>query len=138
MPLSPLNARRLANFRANRRGYWALWLFTALLVISLFAEFIANDRPLLISYEHQLYFPIFVTYPETAFGGFFETEATYTDPEVKRLIEAQGWMVWPLIPDSYDTVAKARRNNAQIACHDIQLQRYHVRHQAVLFLCDRQ
>ena len=105
MPLSPLNARRLANFRANRRGYWALWLFTALLVISLFAEFIANDRPLLISYEHQLYFPIFVTYPETAFGGFFETEATYTDPEVKRLIEAQGWMVWPLIPDSYDTVS---------------------------------
>jgi ABC-type microcin C transport system duplicated ATPase subunit YejF/ABC-type microcin C transport system permease subunit YejE len=105
MELSPLNARRLANFRANRRGYWALWIFSALLVVSLFAEFIANDKPLLISYAGKFYFPIVAAYPETTFGGFFETEASYTDPEVRRLIEAQGWMLWPPVPYSYDTVS---------------------------------
>jgi len=105
MPLTPLNARRLANFRANRRGYWALWIFSVLLVVSLFAEFIANDKPLLISYDRRFYFPILVAYPETTFGGFFETEASYTDPEVKALIEAKGWMLWPPIPCSYDTVS---------------------------------
>ena len=105
MPLSPLNARRVANFRANRRGYWSLWIFTALLVVSLFAEFIANDKPLLVSYAGKFYFPVLVAYPETAFGGFFETEASYTDPEVKALIAAKGWMLWPLIPYSYDTVS---------------------------------
>ena len=103
--MSPLNARRLANFRANRRGYWSLWLFTVLLVVSLFAEFIANDKPLLIAYAGRFYFPILVAYPETTFGGFFETEASYTDPEVKALIEAKGWMLWPPIPYSYDTVS---------------------------------
>ena len=103
--MSPLNARRLANFRANRRGYWSLWLFTVLLVVSLFAEVIANDKPLLISYAGRFYFPILVVYPETTFGGFFETEASYTDPEVKALIEAKGWMLWPPIPYSYDTVS---------------------------------
>jgi len=105
MGLSPLNARRLANFRANRRGVWSLWLFTVLLVVSLFAEVIANDKPLLISYAGRFYFPILVVYPETTFGGFFETEASYTDPEVKALIEAKGWMLWPPIPYSYDTVS---------------------------------
>ena len=65
----PLNARRLANFRANRRGFWSLWIFLALLVVSLFAEFIANDKPLLISYDGRLYFPVLSTYPETTFGG---------------------------------------------------------------------
>src|SRR5512135_438953 len=105
MRLSPLNARRVANFRANRRGYWSLWVFTVLLVVSLFAEGIANDKPLLISYEGTFYFPVFVVYPETTFGGFFETEASYTDLEVKQLIGAKGWMVWPPIPYSYDTVS---------------------------------
>ncbi len=105
MRFSPLNTRRVANFRANRRGYWALWFFTALLVVSLFAEGIANDKPLLISYEHQLYFPTFVAYPETTFGGFFETEATYTDPEVRKLIDEKGWMLWPPIRYSYGTVS---------------------------------
>jgi ABC-type microcin C transport system duplicated ATPase subunit YejF/ABC-type microcin C transport system permease subunit YejE len=105
MRLSPLSARRLANFRANRRGYWSLWIFMVLLVVSLFAELIANDKPLLVSYEGKLYVPVFVAYPETAFGGFFETEADYRDPEVKALIEAKGWMLWPPIPYSYDTVS---------------------------------
>ncbi len=105
MRLSPLNARRLANFHANRRGYWSLWIFTVLLVVSLCAEFIANDKPLLIAYAGRFYLPILVAYPETTFGGFFETEASYTDPEVKALIEAKGWMLWPPIPYSYDTVS---------------------------------
>ncbi len=102
--MTPINARRLASFRANRRGYWSLWIFSALLLISLFAEVIANDRPLLIRYDGRFYFPALVAYPETTFGGFFETEAIYSDAEVRELIEAKGWMLWPLIPYSSDTV----------------------------------
>ncbi len=104
--LSPLGARRLANFKANRRGYVSLWVFLALFGISLFAELIANDRPLLVRYDGQLYFPVLVAYPETTFGGFFETEAAYHDPEVQSLINERGWIVWPPIPYSYDTVVR--------------------------------
>ena len=104
--MSPLNQRRLANLRANRRGWWSLWIFTVLLVVSLAAEFVANDKPLLLRYEGQFYFPVVVSYPETDFGGFLETEADYRDVEVRALIEAKGWMVWPPIPYSYDTVIR--------------------------------
>ena len=104
--LSPIAARRLANFKANRRGYVSALVFLALFVLSLFAEFIANDKPLLVRYDGSLYFPVFVSYPETEFGGFFETEAVYTDPAVKELIEERGWIVWPPIAYSYDTVAQ--------------------------------
>ncbi len=104
--LSPIAARRLANFKANRRGYVSALVFLALFVLSLFAEFIANDKPLLVRYDGSFYFPVFVAYPETEFGGFFETEAVYTDPAVKELIEERGWIVWPPIPYSYDTVAQ--------------------------------
>jgi len=103
MPLSPLNARRLANFRANRRGYWSLWIFLVLFVLSLCAELIANDKPLFVWYDGAPYVPILSYYPETTFGGFFETEADYTDPTVRTLIAEKGWMVWPPIPYSYDT-----------------------------------
>jgi microcin C transport system permease protein len=103
--LNPINQRRLANFRANRRGYVSLWIFLVLFVISLFAEVIANDRPLLIFYDGQYYFPLFQTYPETTFGGFFPTEAEYTDPAVKDMIAEKGWAIWPPIPYSYNTVA---------------------------------
>lgn len=106
MALSPLNQRRLANFRANRRGWWSLWIFTVLLVLSLGAELIANDKPLLLRYQGHFYFPVFVSYPETDFGGFLETEADYRDPEVAQLIDEHGWMVWPPIPYSYDTVIR--------------------------------
>ena len=106
MPLSPLNARRLANFRANRRGYWSLWIFAVLLVLSLFAELIANDKPILVWYDGRAYFPAYRVYSETAFGGFFETEAVYRDPAVQELIEERGWMIWPPIPFSYDTVVR--------------------------------
>ena len=104
MTLSPLNQRRLANFRANRRGWWSLWLFLVLFIASLFAELIANDRPILVYYDGGLYAPVFKTYPETEFGGFLPTEAEYKDPEVRELIESNGWIVWPLIPFKYDSI----------------------------------
>ncbi len=102
--ISPLTRRRLLNFRSNRRGFWSLWLFLALFILTLFAEFIANDKPLLLRYEGKFYFPVFVEYPETLFGGFLPTEADYRDPEVASLIREKGWMVWPLVPYSYDTI----------------------------------
>jgi microcin C transport system permease protein len=106
-PLSQLNRRRWQTFKAHKRGYWSLWIFLVLFGISLFAEFIANDRPLLVKYDGHYYFPILKSYPETAFGGIFETEAVYRDPAVKEMItQKEGWIVWPLIPFSYDTPNK--------------------------------
>ncbi|MDH5565757.1 MAG: ABC transporter permease [Myxococcales bacterium] len=105
MPLSAIGRRRLAAFVANRRGFWSLWIFAVLFVVTLFAELTANDRPLLLRYDGGFYFPVFREYAETTFGGFFETEADYTDPEVQQLIEAKGWMLWPVVPYSYDTIA---------------------------------
>ena len=105
--ISALNKRRWQTFKANRRGYWSLWIFLILFVISLFAEFIANDKPILVEYEGQLYWPIFEAYPETDFGGIFETEADYRDPVVQELItEKGGWMLWPPIRFSYNTQNK--------------------------------
>ena len=103
-PQNPINQRRWRNFRANRRGWWALWIFLVLFVLSLGAEFLANDRPLLVSFEGSFYFPVFKSYPETAFGGDFPTEADYRDSYVQKLIKAHGWMLWPPIRYSYDTV----------------------------------
>ncbi|WP_176250776.1 MULTISPECIES: ABC transporter permease [unclassified Sulfitobacter] len=131
MALSPLNQRRWHNFTRNRRAYWSLWIFAILFGISLFAEFVANDKPILVNYRGEYFMPIFKFYPETAFGGDFQTEAVYRDPEVKCLIatggmdacfddpelmieDAQdgqidgaaiekGWSVWPLIPYSFNT-----------------------------------
>ncbi len=101
---SPLTQRRLSNFRANRRGLWSLRIIAVLFVITLGAEFIANDRPLLIGFKGNIYAPVLVEYPETAFGGVFETPADYTDPFLIELIEADGWIIEPLIPYSYDTI----------------------------------
>jgi microcin C transport system permease protein len=102
--LTSINKRRLAQFRANKRGMISAALFAVLFLISLFAEFIANDRPILIRYDGSYYFPAFVSYPETTFGGDFPTEADYRDPYVRQKIEEKGWMVWPLVPFSYNTV----------------------------------
>ena len=127
--MSPLNQRRWRNFRRNRRAYWSLIIFCVLFGLSLMAEFIANEKPILVQYRGDLYTPIFKFYPETAFGGDFQTEAGYRDPEVKCLIETggldlcfedpegyiadaqdgeiageaieKGWMIWPLIPYSF-------------------------------------
>ena len=104
MPLSPLNQRRWHNFKANRRGWWSLWLFLLLFVFSLAAELVANDKPLLMHFDGQWYTPAWQFYPETDFGGDFDTEPDYRDPFVKELIEAKGWMLWPMIRYSYQTI----------------------------------
>jgi microcin C transport system permease protein len=103
--LSPLNRRRWRNFRSNKRGYWSFWIFLVLFVVTLFAELIANDKPLVILFKGHVYAPVIVTYPETAFGGDFETEADYRDTYLIGLIrDAGGTMVWPPIRYSYDTI----------------------------------
>jgi microcin C transport system permease protein len=133
MRLSPLNQRRWRNFCANRRAYWSLIIFSLLFVLSLFAEFIANDKPILVNYRGVFFTPVVNFYPETAFGGDFKTEAVYSDPVVKCLIRSgglegcfdtpeeliaqidsgsfdpqtagfyPGWALWPPIPYAYDT-----------------------------------
>ncbi len=131
MALSPLNQRRWRNFRRNGRAYWSLIIFAVLFGLSLFAEFIANDKPILVKFRGDFYAPIFQFYPETDFGGDFQTEAIYRDPEVQCLIDSggleecfddpegiieeiqagtfeadgfeRGWAIWPLIPYSFNT-----------------------------------
>ncbi|WP_027244679.1 ABC transporter permease [Leisingera daeponensis] len=131
MALSPLNQRRWNNFRKNKRAFWSLIIFSVLFTLSLFAEFIANDKPILVSYRGELYTPVFKFYPETQFGGDFRTEAIYSDPEVECLIRSggiedcfdepevilegisagtyaaegfeEGWTLWPPIPYSFNT-----------------------------------
>jgi microcin C transport system permease protein len=102
--ISPINKRRWQNFKANRRGYLSLWLFSVLFFISLFAELIANDRPFLVIFDGKPYFPALVNYPETTFGGDFETAADYRDPYLQKLIaEKKGTIIWPLVRYSYHT-----------------------------------
>ncbi|MEL0106732.1 MAG: ABC transporter permease [Rhodospirillaceae bacterium] len=102
--VTPLTARRLRNFCANRRGFWSLWIFLVIFILTLFAEFIANDKPFLVKYDGDFYSPVFVDYAETTFGGDFPTTADYRDPFIKKQIESKGWMIWPPIPYSYDTI----------------------------------
>ena len=106
MKLSPLNKRRFQNFKLNKRGLYSFWIFSFLFIISFFANFISNDKPLLINYKNNFYFPIIQIYTETTFDGDFETEADYLDPYVKNLINKEGWMIMPLIPFSYDTIIR--------------------------------
>jgi microcin C transport system permease protein len=102
---SPINARRWRNFKANRRGYWSLWIFLVLFVISLFAEFIANDKPIFIHVDGKNYFPVFVTYPDTDFGDVFGTAADYLDPHLQKyLADHHAFEIWPPIPFSYNTI----------------------------------
>jgi microcin C transport system permease protein len=102
--ITPITRRRLHNFRANKRGFWSLWIFLALFLTSLFAELIANDRPLLINFDGAYYMPFLNAYPETMFGGDFPTEADYRDEFVADLIEAKGWMLWPIIRYDFSTI----------------------------------
>lgn len=133
MRLTPLQRRRLANFKANRRAFWSLWIFLVIFTVTLFAEFVANDRPLVVRFEGEWRFPIFQFYSEADFGGEFQTEAEYASPEVRCLIASggleaclddpegtleqiptgavdgapianPGWALWPPIPYAYDTV----------------------------------
>ncbi|WP_237154380.1 ABC transporter permease [Oryzibacter oryziterrae] len=101
--LSPVNRRRLANFRANRRGWWSFWIFAVLFVATLLSNFIANDKPLVVSYKGEILFPVFVDYPESKFGGFLAI-TNYRDPFNRDEIEQNGWMIWPPIRYSFDTV----------------------------------
>ena len=106
MKFTKLNQRRLENFKKNKRGFYSFWLFSFLFIVSLFADFIANEKPLIIKYESDFYFPIFSFYSETKFGGDFETEADYKDPYVENLINEKGWMIMPIIPYSYNTIIR--------------------------------
>jgi len=104
--MHPMTRRRLNIFKANKRGYWSLWIFSALFITSLFAELIANDRPILVQYKGDWFTPVLVDYPETAFGGDFESPTDYKDPYIEELIveEGDGWMLWPPVRFSYRSI----------------------------------
>ena len=102
--MSPLNERRVANFKANRRGYFSLWIFSVLFVLAMGSEFIANDKPIVFSLNDELYFPMLFSYSEKELGGVLETEAWYNDPYVEGLIEENGWAFWPPIRYAHDTI----------------------------------
>jgi len=102
LKLTPVNRRRLENFRRNKRGYVSFWIFLVLFVVSLFAEFIANDKPIIVSYKGEFLFPVVVNYPEEKFGGFLAM-TDYRDPFIDKEISAHGWAIWPPIRYSYST-----------------------------------
>ena len=102
--LSPLTARRWQNFRANSRGFWSLWIFLTLFVIALFSEFVANDKPLLVRYDGEFFAPVLFHYDETRFGGEFALEADYHESYIQDLIRADGWLIWPPVPWSHNTI----------------------------------
>lgn len=101
--MSPVMKSRLARFKKNKLGFQCFILFTIIFILSLAAEFIANDKPLLVKYQDSFYFPVFKDYPETTYGGVFETATDYQDPAVRELISAHGWMISPIVPFSYQT-----------------------------------
>jgi len=102
---SPLNQRRINNFKANKRGYYNLWIFLCLLLITIPAEFISNDKPLILKYKGELYYPVFVDYPESVFDGFL-AQTDYRDPFIEEEITSNGWILWPPIKYSYRTINK--------------------------------
>ena len=103
--LTPLTRRRLQRFRSNRRGWWSLWIFVILFITTLLAEVIANDKPFMVYFKGEVYFPIVKAYPETTFGGDFLTEADYRNPYLSELIERDGWALWPIVRYHHRTVA---------------------------------
>lgn len=103
--LTPINLRRWRNFKANRRGYWSLWVFLCVFVLSMLAEVIANDKPIVAVYKGEVLFPVLIDYPEEKFGGFLAV-TDYKDPFIKKEIEANGWMIWPPIRYSYSSINK--------------------------------
>jgi microcin C transport system permease protein len=105
LAFTPINRRRWDNFKANRRGFWSFWVFLVLFVFSLFAEFIANDKPIVAYYKGELLIPVLVDYPESKFGGFLAV-TDYKDPVIMDEIEQNGWMIWPPIRYSYSSINK--------------------------------
>lgn len=105
MALSPINQRRFARFKSHKRGWYSIWLFLALFGLSLGAELIANDKPLVVHYDGALYFPVLKRYPETTFGGEFPLQANYKSPYIQELVaEKNGWMIWPMIAFNYSSI----------------------------------
>ena len=102
--LSPVNCARWLRFKANRRAWWSLWIFTIVFALSLVSELVANEEPLLIWYEGKPYFPLVQDYTELDFGGDFDLMADYRDPYLQELIESSGWILWPPIPYAYNTI----------------------------------
>jgi microcin C transport system permease protein len=105
MTLNPITSRRLQNFKNNKRGWISFWIFAILMLFTLPAEFIANDKPIVVSYKGEIFFPIFKQYEETTFGGTFETETDYTDPYIVEKIKSSGWILNPLVPFNHQTVS---------------------------------
>ena len=103
LTLSPINQRRWQNFKANKRGHWSLWIFSILFILCLFAELIANDRPILVSYKGEILLPVLIDYPEEKFGGFL-AETDYRDPVIKDEIAANGWALWPPVRFASNTI----------------------------------
>lgn len=101
---NPINNNRWAQFKSNKRGYWSLWIFLTLFIISLFAELWINDKPIMVSYQHNWYFPIIENVPENKLGGDFDISTDYRDPYMIAKIEKVGWIMWPLVPFSFDTI----------------------------------
>lgn len=110
--MRPVTRRRLLQFRANRRAWWSLVIFGTLFAISLFAELLANNRPILVRYDGAFYFPVFRDYPETTFGGDLPGNADYSEKEIIQSIKAKGWILWPLIPYRYSTIAKGEQRQS--------------------------
>lgn len=102
--LNPINQARWARFRHNRRGYWSLWVFAVLFALSLGAELLANDKPLVVHYHDRTYFPLLVNYTESDFGGPLETPADYQDPWLKSRLAANGWAIWAPVRFGDDTI----------------------------------
>jgi microcin C transport system permease protein len=101
--LSPINARRMENFKSNRRGFWSLWIFLILFIVCLFAEFMANDRPIIVFYKGEILVPVFIDYPEEKFGSFL-AETDYRDPVIRDEINANGFAIWPIIRFASNTI----------------------------------
>ena len=117
--LTPINQRRFQRFKANKRGWYSLWIFSLLFFVSLFAELLANDNPLLIKFDGEYYYPIIFTYSELEFGGDLPTEADYRDEYVIELINEKGWMIYPPVRFSYDTINYALTTPAPSASNNL-------------------
>ncbi|WP_367299488.1 ABC transporter permease [Hafnia alvei] len=104
MKLNPINQARWQRFKTNRRGYWSMWIFLLVFIMSLGSELIANDKPLVLRYDQRWYTPFLVNYPETTFGGDFKTATDYQDPLIRSNIEQHGWAIWAPIRYSYNSI----------------------------------
>lgn len=104
MRANPVNHDRWSQFKKNKRGYWSLWIFCFLFISSLVAELWINDKPVMISYQQQWYFPIIEDITEKKLGGDFDINTDYSDPYMIKQIQKEGWILWPIVPFYYDSI----------------------------------